>query len=190
MLADGANDAADGGRVGRGTSRVLARGLSRVRRQAAADGHAPPKRCGGGPEMCRRSIALVDAYNALSLRYAVPIGGEDLDAYAGSPRLTVAAGRRAVRDRQRGAAIIEPVDPGEVIWRDDAGVTCRRWNWRQSPRTRLEPHSTAMWFVIERLEPMPLDALGAVGDALAAAVRDLAPEAKIATQLLRRPTGG
>ena len=75
-----------------------------------------------------------------------------------------------------------------MIWRDDAGVTCRRWNWRQSPRTRLEPHSTAMWFVIERLEPMPLDALEVVGDALAAAVRDLAPEAKIATQLLRRPT--
>ena len=36
--------------------------------------------------------ALVDVYNALSLRFAVPIGGEDLDAYAGSPRLTVAAG--------------------------------------------------------------------------------------------------
>ena len=84
--------------------------------------------------------------------------------------------------------IVEPVDPGEVIWRDDAGVTCRRWNWRQSPRTRLEPHSTAMWFVIERLEPMPLDVLEAVGDALAAAVRDLAPEAKITTQLLGRPT--
>ena len=34
--------------------------------------------------MCQRSMRLVDVYNALSLRYAVPIGGEDLDAYAAS----------------------------------------------------------------------------------------------------------
>ena len=142
------------------------------------------RRAGDAPAVNR----LVDAYNALSQRYAVPIGGEDLDAYDGPPRLIVAAGGEPFATVKGGAAIIEAADPGEVIWRDDAGVTCRRWNWRQSPRTLLEPDSTAMWFVIERLEPMPLDVLGAVGDALAAVVRDLAPEAKITTQLFGRPT--
>jgi DNA/RNA-binding domain of Phe-tRNA-synthetase-like protein len=131
--------------------------------------------------------ALVDAYNALSARYAVPIGGEDLAAYVGSPHLTVAEGGEAFATSRDGAAVIEPVDKGEVIWRDQAGVTCRRWNWRQSPRTRLEVRSTALWFVIERLEPMPLDALAMVGDALAAAVRERSPEAEIETRWLQRP---
>ena len=142
------------------------------------------RRAGDVPAVNR----LVDAYNTLSLRYAVPIGGEDLDAYDGPPRLTIAAGGEPFETVRDGAPIIEAVDPGEVIWRDDAGVTCRRGNWRLSPRTRLEPHSTAMWFVIERLEPMPLAVLDAVGDALAAVVRDVAPEAKITTQLFGRPT--
>ena len=35
-----------------------------------------------------------------------------------------------------GAAVIEHPDPGEVVWCDDAGVTCR-WNWRQAQRTAL-----------------------------------------------------
>lgn len=133
--------------------------------------------------------ALVDTYNALSVSFAVPIGGEDLAAYAGSPRLLVAAGGEPFATTRDGAAVVEPVDRGEVVWRDDAGVTCRRWNWRQTPRTRLEAHSAAMWFVIERLEPMPLEAVAAVGDALAAAVRARAPEAEIAIGWLRRPDG-
>ena len=144
------------------------------------------KRAGALPAVNR----LVDAYNALSLRYAVPIGGEDLDAYGGSPRLIVAQGGEPFATMRDGAAAHEPVDPGEVVWRDDAGVTCRRWNWRQSVRTRLEPHSTAMWFVLERLEPMPLDALQEAGAALITEIRALAPAAEVSTRLLRGPLAG
>ena len=57
-------------------------------------------------------------------------------------------------------------------------------------RTRLEPHSTAMWFVLERLEPMPLDALEEAGAALIAAVRELAPAAEVSARLLRGPAAG
>lgn len=35
---------------------------------------------------------IVDLYNAVSLRYAVPVGGENISAYQGPPRLTVAKG--------------------------------------------------------------------------------------------------
>jgi DNA/RNA-binding domain of Phe-tRNA-synthetase-like protein len=133
---------------------------------------------------------LVDIYNVLSLRFAVPIGGEDLDAYQGAPHLTVAAGGEPFETVRDGVAVVEPVDRGEVIWRDDRGVTCRRWNWRQSPRTRLELHSTEMWFVVERLEPMPLTAVEEVGAALADAVRALAPGAEIEQRLIRPPAGG
>src|SRR3546814_6066207 len=71
--------------------------------------------------------AVVDVYNALSLRYAIPVGGEDLAAYAGSPRLVVADGSESFETTAGGEAVVEAPEPGEVVWRDDRGVTCRRW---------------------------------------------------------------
>lgn len=120
--------------------------------------------------------AVVDVYNALSLRYAVPVGGEDLAAYAGSPRLVIADGGEAFETTANGEAAVEHPDPGEVIWRDDLGVTCRRWNWRQGPRTRLTEASTDMWFVFERLEPMPLSAAEDAAGELLDYLRRLAPD--------------
>ena len=35
---------------------------------------------------------VVDLYNAVSLRFAIPVGGEDAAAYVGPPRLTIANG--------------------------------------------------------------------------------------------------
>jgi DNA/RNA-binding domain of Phe-tRNA-synthetase-like protein len=146
-----------------------------LRRRAARDGAVPAVN------------RLVDAYNALSLRFAVPIGGEDAAAYDSAPRLTVAAGGEPFETVRDGAPAVEPVDSGEVVWRDARGVTCRRWNWRQSSRTRLDLHTTDLWFVVERLAPMPLDALHAVGEELARAVRALAPDARIEVATLAAP---
>jgi DNA/RNA-binding domain of Phe-tRNA-synthetase-like protein len=39
---------------------------------------------------------VVDLYNAISLRYAIPVGGENLAAYAGAPRLVIAEGPSAL----------------------------------------------------------------------------------------------
>src|SRR5215471_16745177 len=103
--------------------------------------------------------AVVDMYNLLSLRYTVPVGGENLSAYVGSPRLVQAVGDERFETVRNGQPAVESAEAGEVVWRDDVGVTCRRWNWRQSIRTRLEVDTTDMWFVLERLEPMPLASL-------------------------------
>jgi len=122
--------------------------------------------------------AVVDVYNALSLRYAIPVGGEDLRAYAGSPRLIVADGSESFETTANGEPMVETVDAGEVVWRDDLGVTCRRWNWRQGPRTRLTEASTEMWFVFERLDPMPLSAAEDAAGELVDYLRRLAPGLK------------
>jgi DNA/RNA-binding domain of Phe-tRNA-synthetase-like protein len=137
-----------------------------------------------------RINAVVDLYNALSVAYAVPIGGEDLARYEGLPRLTRAAGGEPFETVKDGAPFTEPADPGEVIWRDDRGVTCRRWNWRQGPRTRLDVATTEMWFVLERLEPMPLEGLEQAGRALAAFLRALAPTAQLEAVLLTNDGSG
>jgi DNA/RNA-binding domain of Phe-tRNA-synthetase-like protein len=98
-----------------------------------------------------------------------------------------ASGEEPFETTRDGQQTIETVEPGEVIWRDDRGVTCRRWNWRQTPRTRLDVGTTAMWFVLERLDPMPLDALREAGEFLIAGIRQLAPAAAIATELIAAP---
>jgi DNA/RNA-binding domain of Phe-tRNA-synthetase-like protein len=43
--------------------------------------------------------------------------------------------------------------PGEVIWADDVGWTCRRWNWRQGSRTRLAESTRNTYFIIEGMAP-------------------------------------
>src|SRR5690606_18564435 len=121
---------------------------------------------------------VVDAYNSVSVKHALPIGGEDLDRYQGPPRLVRASGDEASEE-----ALGQPA-PGEVIWRDDAGVTCRRWNWRQVVRTRLTEETTNAIFLLERLEPMTMEELKEAGEELADLLTRLSPEVRIDTRLL------
>lgn len=78
----------------------------------------------------------------------------------------------------------ESPEPGEVVWRDDLGVTCRRWNWRQGVRTRLSATDSQVWFILESLPEMPLDALHAAGDEPAAGLQEMMPGSIIRSSLL------
>ena len=82
-----------------------------------------------------------------------------------------------------GETAIEHPDPGEVVC-DDAGVTCRRWNWRQARRTQLTPHTTTALFIIDALAPMTDETLTAAGDELLAHLHRLSREARPATRLI------
>lgn len=143
-----------------------------LRKRAERDGGLPP------------ANAIVDLYNAISLRYAIPVGGEDAAAYQGRPRLVRAAGDENFDTMADGAPKLETADRGEVVWRDDVGVTCRRWNWRQGSRTRITEASTRLWFVLERLEPMPVDALRQAGHELVDGLRRLSPGLTAKVELL------
>jgi len=84
------------------------------------------------------------------LAHLLPIGGEDLDRLAGACVLRFAT----TRDTEVDAAIAaDAPKPGEVIWADDLGWTCRRWNWRQGPRTRLTESTRNAYFIIEGMTP-------------------------------------
>ncbi len=103
-----------------------------------------------GPPLINR---LVDFYNAVSIGHLLPIGGEDLDCLQGDLVLQFADGRQTFDVPDGGGVEPAVVPEGEVVWADAAGVTCRRWNWRQGRRTRLSEASRNAYFVIEALSP-------------------------------------
>ena len=97
--------------------------------------------------------ALVDVYNTLSLRYVIPVGGEDLDTIVGDVFLTFATDHEAPV-RLLGEPESRPPKPGEVIYKDDIGAICRRWNWKEADRTKLTPRTRNAFLVIEGLPPV------------------------------------
>ncbi|MEU1668351.1 phenylalanine--tRNA ligase beta subunit-related protein [Streptomyces sparsogenes] len=127
---------------------------------------------------------LTDIYNAISVAHVLPLGGEDLDHYAGPARLVRATGDETFETTAGGEAVVEHPAPGEVVWRDDAGVTCRRWNWRQCTRTRLTHTTTRAMFVLDALGPLDDAALTAAGEALATALTDGCPGVRIRSRLV------
>ncbi|WP_223564463.1 B3/B4 domain-containing protein [Pantoea agglomerans] len=130
---------------------------------------------------------VVDLYNAISIRYALPVGGENIAAYAGEPRLVIADGSERFDTVKEGEVVYESPEPGEVIWRDAQGVTCRRWNWRQGVRTRLDASAQQMWFILESLPAMPLSALQQASDDLVSGLQQMMPGAQISTTLIEAP---
>jgi DNA/RNA-binding domain of Phe-tRNA-synthetase-like protein len=127
---------------------------------------------------------LTDAYNAVSVLHRVPVGGEDLTRYAGAPRLVRATGLEAFDTAADGNSVIEHPDAGEVVWCDDVGVTCRRWNWRQARRTQLSDDTTAALFILDALDPTTDEALTAAADSLVARLARFAPDLRVARRLV------
>ena len=125
----------------------------------------------------------VDLYNAVSLRHVLPVGGEDLDALDGDLVLIEATGREPF-DLPEGDAEISHPDPGEIVWADRRGVTCRRWNWRQGRRTRLTQTTRNAYFVLDRLAPYPLSALEVAARDLIAELGAISPDATFETERL------
>ena len=129
---------------------------------------------------------LTDLYNAVSVLHQLPLGGEDLTRYTGAPRLVRATGEEPFDTVADGIAVTEHPDPGEVVWCDKAGVTCRRWNWRQARRTELRDDTTTALFILDALDPLTDEALHAAADDLAAHLASLGPGVQVARRLLRR----
>lgn len=139
------------------------------------------KRAGSG---LPRIDPVTDLYNAISVTHVLPIGGENLAAYVSPPRLEIAKGAEPFDTIESGEPTTDVALPGEVIWRDDEGVTCRRWNWRQCVRTRIDGETRTALFLLEALGAMSDDDLLAAGAELTAGLRMLCPDAVIGQRLI------
>jgi DNA/RNA-binding domain of Phe-tRNA-synthetase-like protein len=132
---------------------------------------------------------ITDAYNAVSIACLLPVGGEDLARYAGPARLVRAAGDEDFDTSADGQPVVEHPEPGEVIWRDDRGVTCRRWNWRQCVRTRITHATTSAMFVLDGLAALGTGGLRAAEAELTESLARLSPGATFTSRLLAKVDG-
>ncbi|PQD95095.1 hypothetical protein CYL18_09930 [Pradoshia eiseniae] len=92
---------------------------------------------------------LVDIYNSISLKYAVPCGGEDLHLINGDLHLGKAQGGESFLPL--GADHDSPALPEEIIYYDTEGAICRCLNWREAQRTMLTDDTTDAILVMESI---------------------------------------
>ena len=93
-------------------------------------------------------LPVVDLYNAASIRSGLPIGGDDLAKVQGDVLLSFARGDEVFTEASGRESTPRK---GEVIYRDDAAVLCRRWNWRESAATILSSETRELVLYIEAL---------------------------------------
>jgi DNA/RNA-binding domain of Phe-tRNA-synthetase-like protein len=108
---------------------------------------------------------LVGIYNAISLRYLLPVGGDDLARVAGGLHLRRAAGSEMYHEL--GSGLADPPAAGEVIYADDEKVLCRRWCWRQGEDSKITPETRAAVLNIHGLPPARRDEVEAAARELA-----------------------
>lgn len=102
-------------------------------------------------DQLRHINKLVDLYNYISLRYVLPVGGEDTDNITGDLTLAFSDGTEPFV--RLGGTENEPPQNGEVVYKDNEGVACRKWNWREADRTKLTEETKNAIIVIEALSP-------------------------------------
>ncbi|KAH6652368.1 Phenylalanyl-tRNA synthetase [Truncatella angustata] len=135
---------------------------------------------GGLPRVNR----LTDIYNAISVKHQIPLGGEDLNKYEGAPRLIRATGKENFETVTSGDIVVEHPDTGEVVWCDDVGVTSRRWNWRQGPRTALTDSTTRALFILDALSPVSDSSLHAAAEELTSTLKELSPDVRVERRII------
>lgn len=100
---------------------------------------------------------LVDMYNHISMKHIVPAGGEDIDMIEGNIHLKFSNGEE--KFIPLGSGKEDNPYKGEVIYCDDGGnVLCRRWNWRESDKTKITEGTKNAIIVVEGFDSTVSDA--------------------------------
>ncbi|MEE9525728.1 MAG: phenylalanine--tRNA ligase beta subunit-related protein [Candidatus Woesearchaeota archaeon] len=94
----------------------------------------------------------VDVSNYLSLKHLIPMGVQDLDKIEGSISLKIATGKE--KFTSIGSDEEETPSKGEVIYKDSKDVLCRRWNWRDADKAKIEESSENIIYYIDALPPI------------------------------------
>jgi len=95
---------------------------------------------------------IVDIYNYISIKHILPLGGDDTDNVAGDIKLTLARGDEKFVELN--SEEVKNPKPGEVVYKDDKEILCRRWNWRECDKTKMTEETKNIVLVLEALPPV------------------------------------
>lgn len=129
-------------------------------------------------------VPSVDVTNYVALKYAMPIGIENVDSFVGDFKLRVTEGGDAFLPI--GEDTEDPTLEGELVYMDDAGAVCRSWNWRDGQRTAATddtPHCVA---IMECIDPKRSDDLHAAFDELEGLVQEILGAKVIRKELITK----
>ncbi|MEK7513992.1 MAG: arginine--tRNA ligase, partial [Patescibacteria group bacterium] len=90
---------------------------------------------------------MVNLYNAVSLKYLTPFGGEDLSMLYGDFILKFSPGGEQWIGI--GAKKSKPTFKGDLVWGDDLDISTKSLNWRQCERTKLTAESQDGYFIMD-----------------------------------------
>ncbi len=105
----------------------------------------------------------VDAYNAVSVRHLIPMGGFDLNLIQGKIRLRFSGGGEEFNPL--GSSGPEKTYEGEAVYADDARVLTRRWNFRDCKETMITGDTRDFVMFVDGSPEIPVEAVEfALGD--------------------------
>ncbi len=110
--------------------------------------------------------SIVNLYNYISLKCLISAGGDDADRIEGDVALTLANGDE--KFLEIGKTEAEHPDKGEAIFKDAKDVLGRKWNWRQSDKTKITKESRNINLQIEGVHPVAKKEIMEAGSELAA----------------------
>tara|TARA_B100001123_G_C15291536_1_gene1017637 strand:+ start:666 stop:1391 length:726 start_codon:yes stop_codon:yes gene_type:complete len=95
---------------------------------------------------------MVDLYNAVSLRWLMPIGADDLDKVCLPLTFRAAHGDESFVPLGS-IGISSPPKKDEIIYADSEKCLCRRWNWYQNDFSAIRPDTNRAVLTIQALAP-------------------------------------
>jgi len=115
--------------------------------------HAIAKRALKGGEVFSVN-PIVDAYNAISMELALPLGAYDAEQMQGHYLRLSQGGEEFLAI---GSQENDPTLPGEIVYSDDNTILTRMFIWRQSDKAKITAETKKFIFVCELLDTMGPD---------------------------------
>ncbi|MBN2100354.1 tyrosine--tRNA ligase [Candidatus Dojkabacteria bacterium] len=90
---------------------------------------------------------LVNIYNAVSLKYLVPLGGHDLDKISGN--ITVGPNLNELKFIEMNSNNEIKVPEDEIVYADEKHILTRKWVWRQSNTSKTTEETKNIFIPID-----------------------------------------
>lgn len=123
----------------------------------------------------------VDAYNIMSVKYMIPMGGFDLKKVEGDILIRFSSGRE--RFLAIGASHTEETYEGEVVYSDDNRILTRRWNHRDCDETKITDKTKDIILLADGTQDIPKEEIRKSIKDLASTLKNVCG-GEVATQIM------